>query len=188
MAPGVGNVKTELLVEQRTDPLGAIRLPPEIRASDHRPGANPVVVEAQGDEGRDPAFGPGPVFEAVADRVPEERGNVVLPVREVRLGVDGDEAGTVAKDVVVVEVAVYQPVGLRADPGQEVAGERDEPAALLFGSVKPRLNLGLDRTERPSRGSPKARGDVERNRGRLLLVEPGDVVAGDGALFQQRPS
>ena len=88
----------------------------------------------------------------------------------------------------MVAVAVYQPVGLRADPGQEVAGERDEPAALLFGSVKPRLNLGLDRTERPSRGSPKARGDVERNRGRLLLVEPGDVVAGDGALFQQRPS
>ena len=159
------------LAEQRADPLRVVRLAAEVRAPDHRPGADPEVVEAQGDERLDPALASGPVLEAVAERVPEERRHVVLAFGEVGLGVDRDEARTVAKNVVVVEVAVHDPVGPRAEFGEEVAGERDELAAFSFCAVEPAVDLGLDRPKRPSCRPPDACCDLDRDRRRLLVVE-----------------
>jgi hypothetical protein len=98
--------------------------------------------------------------------------HVVLAFGEIRLRVDRDEAGTVAKDVVVVEVAVHDPVGPRAELDEEVAGERDEFAAFSFCAVEPAVDLGHDRPERASCRSPDACGDLERDRCRLLVVEP----------------
>jgi hypothetical protein len=136
----------------------------EVGVADHCPRADSEVVETQGDERRDPLLGLGLVFEAVAERVPEERGYVVLAFGEIRLRVDRDEACTVAKDVVVVEVAVYDPVGARGELGEEVAGERDELAAFSFCAVEPVVDLGRDRSEWRSCRSPDAGGDLDRDR------------------------
>src|SRR5258708_39951648 len=97
-------------MEQRADPLGVLGIAPEVRAPDDCPRTDPEVVEACGDECCDPALGPGPVLEVIANRIPEERRHVVLPVREVGLRVDRDEARSVAKDVVVAKAAGPQPV------------------------------------------------------------------------------
>ena len=53
--------------------------------------------------------------------------------------------------------------------------------------VEPARHMVGDPSERRRGGTPEAGGDVHRDRGRLLLVDPGEIRPRPGALDEDRP-
>src|SRR5260370_7604359 len=72
-----------------------------------RTRANPKAGRPRRDKRRDAPFGLLAVLHPVADRVPEERWNVVLAIGEIRLWIYRDEPNALAEDVVMVQAAVH---------------------------------------------------------------------------------
>src|SRR5258708_19174873 len=140
-------------LDQFLDPVSDFG--PKIGAPDHRPRANSRVVQTHCDEGGDAPLDLLAVLHPVADRVPEERGYVVLAIGEIRLWIDGDEPIPLAKDVVVVEVAVHEPIGAWVELREQLAGEGNQLAALVLRVVEPSPNLRHNQPERRSRMAPK---------------------------------
>ena len=84
------------------------------------------------------------------------------------------------EDVVVVEVAVDERVATDLERRVELARQRDE--LVPGGVVEPARHVVADPAERLGRRPPEPKPDRRRAiRGRLVLGEPGDVVAGPAA-------
>src|ERR1019366_4946389 len=111
------------------------------------------IIESRVHERGDAPLGLRAVRQSIPDRIPEKRRYVVLAISEVGLGIDRDVALAGAKDVVVVKVAVHEPVAGAADLREELAGERHELAALALRFVEPTRHFRLDRAKR-GRGRP----------------------------------
>src|SRR5258708_1648233 len=140
-------------LDQCLDPVGDVG--PQIRGPDHRPRANPKVVQTRRDKRRDASLGLLAVLHLVADRVPEERRHVVFAIGEIRLWIYRDEPIALAEDVVMVEVAVHYPIRARVELGEQLARERNQLAAGVLRAVEPAPNLGHNRPERRSRRAPQ---------------------------------
>src|SRR5258708_27247596 len=116
-----------------TDPVGATGW--QVRAPEPRPRADPDVIQACGDKGRDAPLSPPPILHRVASRVPQERRHIVFAIGEVRLRIDRHELIASAKDVVMVKVTMHQPVPDRIGLRQGLRAERTAlPSVALRAS------------------------------------------------------
>src|SRR5258708_11036450 len=151
---GFGSTGTWLVpLDQCTDPVGVAGS--QVRAPDHRPGADPEVIQTCTDESCDAPLSSLPILHLVASRVPQERRHVVFAIGEVGLRIDRHELIASAKDVVMVKVTMHQPVPERIELGEELAGERNELASVAVRAVERALNLWRNRAERGSRTAPQ---------------------------------
>src|ERR1700686_3257327 len=128
---------------------------PQVRAPDHRPRSDPKVFQARCNERSDALLRLLAVFHPVTARVPEERGHVVLAIGEVGLRIDRDEQIAAAKDVVVVEVTVYEPIRARVELGKQITRKRTELPACELGIAKPARRLGCYRPKRRTPSAPQ---------------------------------
>src|ERR1035438_6364100 len=99
------------LSHERSKSFDVLRSRTKIRATYDCPRTNSKLVEPHCRERLNPTFRLGDVLQEVIHGIPEERGNVVLPVGEVGLGVYRHVVVSGLQDVVVMKVSVYEPVG-----------------------------------------------------------------------------
>ena len=96
------------------------------------------------------------ILHPIEHRIPEERGQVILAIGEIWLGIDGNPALSGSKDVVVMEVAVHQPLRGWVERGEELARQRHQLATLALRGVEPARNLGRYWAERRAGTTPQA--------------------------------
>ena len=116
------------------------------------------------------------------------RRDVVLPVGCIRLRIDRDVPVAVSKDVVVVKVAVDEPLIGVADLREHLVCQRHQLAATLGGTVEPAANLGDDRSKGGLRAPPQFARDRSRHRDRVRFRHRRQVVAGNRPLLQNGPT
>src|ERR1019366_2514055 len=143
------------LVEKASQHLRLVEVADEVRAADHGPGAESEVVEPGVDESCDAPLGPRAVDRPVGHGVVQARIHVVLASCEIGLGVYRDVASFVAQHVVVMEVAVHEPVTPRLQivvkpPGKQQQTALGRPISA-FGKVEPTRHVVTDPSERRSR-------------------------------------
>jgi hypothetical protein len=92
----------------------------KVRAANDRPRADAPITEASRDERCDPILRLLPVVQQIVLRVPQEGWYVELALTQVRLRVDGDVSLSAAHQVVMVKVAVHDPVDRLCELAQQL--------------------------------------------------------------------